>query len=136
MSIFQHDLLFRLVYGLGMVFGAGAFWLVLLLAFAVLRLPRPGNDTAAGMTSASLTICLFFVMGYGGGRVAVQFTQRWVRAACPRCGKNEVAVAFLSFRSGRHRCRACGYEHISPEDPRAGTPAPTAGRRGSGDDGA
>jgi hypothetical protein len=113
MTIPAHDLLFRLLYGLGMACGVALFWLVLLLAFGVLRLPRPGDESALNVVSALLTISLFFAMGYGGGRLTVLLVQRWVRATCPRCGKPEVVVVFLTLRTGRHRCRACGYAHLS-----------------------
>jgi hypothetical protein len=109
MTVAKHDLLFRIIYGLGMVCGVALYWLILLLAFGVLRLPRPGDESAVNLASAVSAIALFFVMGYGGGRLAVLLVQRWVKATCPRCGKCEVVVVFVTFRTGRYRCRACDF---------------------------
>jgi hypothetical protein len=76
MTIFRHDLLFRVIYGLGMFCGVALFWLALLLAFGGLRLPRPGDESAVSLVSAAAAISLFFVMGYGGGRLAVLLLHR------------------------------------------------------------
>lgn len=85
------------------------FWVALWLAFVVLRLPGPGNETVVGVVSAFVVFSLFFVMAYGCGKLAVVLFQRRVLARCPACREAAVGLKVWLRTHGDYRCRACGY---------------------------
>lgn len=109
MTALTHRHLVRIVFPLGMVGGFVLFYALALLAFGVLRLPKPGDESVANVVSLLVLIAVFYNAVYGGGRLAVGLLQWRVRARCPRCGRAELGIVFRTRTGGPYRCRACAY---------------------------